>query len=81
MHAFGFGKGSGDGPAIYVAGWVRGDYGLWRSDDDAASWVKLGDFPLGILDHVTAIEGDGDVAGRVYVGFGGAGYAYGDERR
>jgi hypothetical protein len=81
VHAFGFGKGSKGYPEIYVAGWVHGDYGIWRSDDNATSWVKLGDFPLGILDHVTAIEGDGDVAGRVYVGSGGAGYSFGAERR
>jgi hypothetical protein len=81
VHAFGFGRGHGDYPAIYVAGWVHGDYGIWLSQDDAASWVKLGDYPLGILDRVTAVEGDSNVAERVYVGFGGAGYAYGVERR
>ncbi len=81
VHAFGFGKGRGAYPAIYVVGWVDGRYGIWSSQDNAASWNEIGDFPLGILDHVTTIEGDGDIAGRVYVGFGGAGYAYGDVRR
>ena len=81
VHAFGFGKGDGDTAALYVAGWVHGDYGVWHSDNDAASWVKVGSFPLGILARVTTIEGDGDVAGRVYVGFDGAGYAYADARR
>ena len=80
VRAFGFGKARGSYPAIFVVGWVNGHYGIWRSDDDATSWIKIGEFPLGILVHVTAIEVDGNVAGRVYVGFGGAGYAYGSEQ-
>lgn len=78
--AFGFGKGRGAYPAIYVVGWVDGRYGIWSSQDNAATWKQIGDFPLGILDRVATIEGDGDVAGRVYVGFGGAGYVYGQTR-
>ncbi len=73
--AIGFGKGSGDYPAILVVGWVKGVYGVWRSEDAAATWTKLGDYPLGILSPVNTISGDGDDPGTVYVGFGGAGYA------
>ncbi len=80
VHAFGFGKGRGDYPAIFIAGWIKGDYGIWRSDDAAKSWVKNGKFPLGILSQVTAIEGDVNDAERVYVGFRGAGYAFGEGR-
>ena len=49
----------------------------WRSDDEGASWSQIGDFPLGRLDEVKAIEGDKDVGGRVYIGFSGSGYVYG----
>lgn len=71
----GFGKGTGANPALLVVGWVKGQYGVWRSDDDAATWTRLGDFPLGILAPISAIAGDGDDPGKVYVGFHGAGYA------
>lgn len=77
VRAFGFGKASGSYPAIFIVGWVKREYGLWRSDDDARSWTKIGDFPLGSLDQVVTLDGDKDVYGRVYVGFNGSGYAYG----
>ena len=73
--AVGFGKGASAHTAILVAGWVRGKYGVWRSEDDAATWTQIGDFPLGILDSVGAIAGNGDDPNRVYLGFRGAGYA------
>ena len=56
--AFGFGKSLNNYPAIYIAGWVNRIYGIWRSDDNARSWIQIGDFPLGSLDDLTAIEGD-----------------------
>src|SRR5208282_2374058 len=71
VRAFGFGK-----AAIFIVGWVNGQYGIWRSDDNAQSWVQIGDFPLGSLDNVVAIEGNKDVYGTVYIGFTGSGYAY-----
>ena len=77
--AFGFGKAakaSGD-PAIFIVGWVDKTYGLWRSDDGAASWTKIGDYPLGSLDEIRTVEGDKDTFGKVYIGFGGSGFAYG----
>ena len=77
VHAFGFGKGLTNYPTIYVVGWVHGAYGLWRSDDDAQSWIQIGDFPLGSLDSVTTIEGDKNVYGKVYLGFSGSGAAFG----
>ena len=77
VSAFGFGKALTIYPAIYIVGWVHGTYGLWRSDDNAQSWVQISDFPLGSLDSVTTIEGDKNVYGRVYLGFGGSGSAYG----
>ena len=77
--AFGFGKEAKPGgyPAIFIAGWVNRTYGLWRSDDDAVSWVKIGDYPLGSLDEIRTLEGDKTTFGTVYVGFSGSGFAYG----
>jgi len=77
VRAFGFGKALTNYPTIFIAGWVKGIYGIWRSDDDARSWVQIGDFPLDSLDNVVTIDGDKDVYGTVYVGFNGSGYAYG----
>lgn len=76
----GFGKPArgGDYPAIYVSGKVRGTYGIWRSTDNAASWTRLAGFPLGKLDQAIVVEGDKDVFGRVYVGYKGSGWVYGE---
>ena len=76
VHAVGFGKGTGGAPAVLIVGWIRGEYGVWRSEDDCATWTRLGDYPLGILAEVSAISGDGDDPAKVYLGFRGAGYAY-----
>jgi hypothetical protein len=77
VRAFGFGRALNNYPTIFVVGWVNRIYGIWRSDDNAQSWVQIGDFPLGSLDSVTTIDGDKNVYGTVYLGFRGSGYAYG----
>jgi photosystem II stability/assembly factor-like uncharacterized protein len=77
VRAFGFGLALTNYPAIFIVGWVKGIYGIWRSDDNAQTWVQIGDFPLGNLDNVTTIDGDKNVFGTVYIGFSGSGYAYG----
>ena len=77
---FGFGKAKAGTttPAIYIAGWVNSQYGIWESDDDANSWTQIGLWPLGTLETVSAISGDMNAYGRVYVGLGGGGYMYGN---
>jgi photosystem II stability/assembly factor-like uncharacterized protein len=65
-------------PAIFVSGRVGGVYGIWRSVDDAASWHRLVDFPVGTLDQVTVVGADPDVFGRVYVGYKGSGWIWGE---
>jgi hypothetical protein len=76
---FGFGKAAPDAsyPAIFIAGWVNGSYGVWRSDNEGQSWTRIGTYPLDSLDEIKAVEGDKNVYGTVYVGFSGSGYAYG----
>ncbi|MBV8971830.1 MAG: hypothetical protein JO290_06015 [Sphingomonadaceae bacterium] len=75
----GFGKAAAGAayPTIFVSGRVGGVYGIWRSTDDAATWHRLAAFPLGTLDQVQVIEGDKDVFGRVYVGYQGSSWIYG----
>ena len=40
------------------------------------AWTQIGTQPTGELDQITAISGDPNVFGQVYVGFNGGGYAY-----
>jgi photosystem II stability/assembly factor-like uncharacterized protein len=77
---FAFGKAAPDTtyPALYIAGYVAGLWGIYRSQDAGASWSRLGDrFPLGSLDRICAIEADKATFGRIYVGFAGSGWACG----
>lgn len=79
VHAFGFGKEAPGAsyPTLFIAGWVNGTYGIWSSSNEGQAWTRIGDYPLGSLDQVKAIEGDHSTHGTVYVGFSGSGYAYG----
>jgi hypothetical protein len=78
-YACGFGKASTSTgyPAIYIAGYLSGKWGIYRSDDNAATWVSLGANPLGNADTIKTISGDMQTYGKVYVGFGGSGSVYG----
>lgn len=79
VYDFGFGKEApGQSyPTIFIAGFVSNAWGIWRSDNEGQSWTQVGDFPLGSVDTIKAVEGDKNVYGTVYVGFQGSGYAYG----
>ncbi|MDJ0391463.1 hypothetical protein QMO56_25495 [Roseomonas sp. E05] len=75
----GFGR-AADGaayPAIFISGRVGGRYGIWRSTDNAARWTRIGGFPAGTLDQVSVVAGDPDRFGRVYLGYKGSGWIYG----
>ncbi|WP_082567750.1 galactose oxidase [Pelomonas sp. Root1217] len=79
IHAFGFGRaapGAKD-PALYLVGTVAGRYGVFRSTDGAASWLRINDdaHQWGLI---LQISGDPKVFGRVYVGTHGRGVQYGD---
>ncbi|EIZ79028.1 PA14 domain-containing protein [Novosphingobium sp. Rr 2-17] len=65
-------------PAIYISGQVLGEYGIWRSIDNARSWQRLVDFPAGSLDMVTVLGADPAVFGRVYAGYKGSGFVWGE---
>lgn len=76
--AFGKAASGSSYPAIYISGRVDGQYGIWRSIDDTRSWRRLADFPMGRLDQVANIGADPDRFGRVYVGYVGSGWVYGE---
>ena len=65
-------------PTLFIAGRIESRYGIWRSTDAGGSWQGIGRFPVGSLDQVTVMAGDPDVFGRVYLGFKGSGWAYGE---
>ena len=79
IHAFGFGKAAPHEsyPALYLAGTVHGQPGIFRSTDEAKTWVKINDdqHQWGLILQIT---GDPRLYGRVYVGIHGRGVFYGD---
>ena len=79
IQAFGFGKSAPgqDYPAIYLAGTIRGEAGIFRSTDEARSWVRINDdqHQWGLILEIT---GDPRLFGRVYVGTHGRGILDGD---
>jgi hypothetical protein len=75
--AVGFGKAApGQSyPSVYIAGYANLDLssGLYRSDDDCATWTRLTGVHFGSLDLIRAISGDMNVYGTFYIGFAGSG--------
>ncbi len=64
-------------PTIFVAGVMNGSEGIWSSDDDAATWVRVSTPANNVLTgKFTSIEGDVNVYGRVYVMTNGRGTFY-----
>lgn len=81
IYAFGFGKAKpgNDYPAIYLIGVINGQYGFFRSDDAANSWVRINDdaHQYGLVLHIC---GDMQEYGRVYIGTHGRGNCDGSTR-
>ncbi|MGA7706303.1 MAG: hypothetical protein WCD77_00840 [Acidobacteriaceae bacterium] len=81
IQAFGFGKAAPHQayPALYLAGTVQGQPGVFRSVDRGQSWVRINDdqHQWGLILRIT---GDPRIYGRVYVGTHGRGTLYGDPR-
>lgn len=67
-------------PSVYFWGTVNSVVGLYRSDDNFATTPKfLTAFPGGFAgDAVTSINGSINKYGRVYVGYAGHSFVYGD---
>lgn len=65
-------------PTIFLSGRVGGEYGIWRSIDDAVHWQRLVDFPVGTLDQVSVVAADPDVFGRIYLGYVGSSWIWGE---
>ena len=68
----------GGPPAIYAAGAVGGDRGVWRSDDEGRTWTLLSRAPGGVYQSIKVLAADPEVAGKLYVGFSGNGFMVGE---
>jgi photosystem II stability/assembly factor-like uncharacterized protein len=83
VFALGFGAPIGEATtaALFLHGRVDGDPepGIWRSADDGATWELVVREPMDSFANINVVEGDMNVPGRVYVGFGGSGAVYGDD--
>lgn len=79
--AFGYGKAKDEGgyPTLFVFGRAANDaaWGVWRSTDEGTTWDRVAEYPLGIFDAVMVIAGDPEIFGRVYIGWSGNSFAYG----
>ena len=77
-YAVGFGKAAPDKtyPAIYLIGTVNDVYGIFRSTDEGAIWMRINDdaHEFGSPDYCA---GDETVFGRVYIAPHGRGIIYG----
>jgi hypothetical protein len=66
-------------PAVFLAGTVSGQAGIFRSDDAGASWQAIDD-PAHRFGFINHIAGDPRQFGRVYLGTGGRGILTGEPR-
>lgn len=77
LASFGKGAPNGQHPAAYCYATINGRRGMYRSDDMGATWVAIGP-PNYPGDEPSAIAGDRNVYGRVFVGTNGRGIYYGE---
>jgi xyloglucan-specific exo-beta-1,4-glucanase len=65
-------------PALYTSAKIDNVRGIYRSDDAAATWVRINDDQHQYASTNAAITGDPRIYGRVYVSSNGFGILYGD---
>ena len=77
---FAFGKAAPnrENPAIFATGTVGGVQGIFRSDDNGASWVRVNDDQHQFGGSPSVMTADPRIYGRVYIGMNGRGVLCGD---
>jgi hypothetical protein len=77
MFCFGKAPAGAAFPALFVQGKVHGQYGYFRSDDQARTWVRI-DMPAQrVGDNPNTMIGDWRIFGGVFVGTNGRGIYHG----
>lgn len=76
MLSFGKAPDGKDYPSIFAVGTLSGLKAIWRSDDQAKSWVRVNDDQHQYGTRYRCIAGDPRIFGRVYVGTDGRGLFY-----
>lgn len=66
-------------PTIFIQGRVNGVWGYWLSPDEGVNWTNIGSYPKGIYDVAKVMEADPFIPSRVYIGFAGNGFVYGQD--
>ena len=76
-HTVGFGKSKSSGgyPAIYLHGEINNTWGVYRSDDQAATWTRIND-DQHQYGGIAQVIGDPKIYGRCYIA--ALGIVYGD---
>lgn len=75
---FGMAASGASYPAIYLVGTLEGVAGVFRSNDEGASFVRINDDAHQYGNMGEAITGDPRLYGRVYLGTNGRGILYAD---
>lgn len=78
-HAIGVPLPNATYPTIFMQGRVNGVFGYWMSSDEGVNWTNLGTHPNGIYDVAKVMEADPFIPSRIYVGFSGNGFVYGQD--
>lgn len=65
-------------PTVYIVGRVNNVYGIYRSVDAGANWVRINDDQHQFI-TMRAFAADANVFGRVYLGTSGRGLIYGTD--
>lgn len=68
---------AGEDKAIYTAAKIDGEYGFYRSVDDAKTFVRLNNENQ-MYGEINSLEADSRVYGRFYLGTGSRGVLYGE---
>jgi hypothetical protein len=64
-------------PAVYIFGTIGGFLGLYRSDDEGATWTQINNTSEQFGGLIQTLAADPNVFGRVYLGVNGRGVIYG----